>query len=379
MWPEAHKSGKINFVERYKDPYTQKWKRTSVLMEKDTPRIRKEAQKILDAKIKNILANLTTSDATLLEVFDAWWKHHQQEIKSTSVRTLSFRVAYLRTIIDPDVKIAKVTAKYAQSIIDSIDGSYDKKKRCRQLLKQTFDYAISLEYVPSNPIINTLLAKPVKTIADFENITQKYLEKDELRELIDEMYRGKGAKKMAYLAEFLSLNGCRFGEAVAIEPDNVTETSIQIYGTLDYLTNGYRESQKTTPKTDSSWRETLMTTREKEIIEKVLEINQFEKDMNPKYTDTGYIFVSRNGIPIQDNAFNTSIRAANNRLKKPIQKRLTSHIFRHTLVSILAEKKVPLKTIMDRIGHADSKTTIQIYTHVTKKMKNEVVDILNEL
>ncbi|HGD1192014.1 TPA: site-specific integrase, partial [Streptococcus agalactiae] len=43
MWSEKHKSGKVNFVERYKDPYTNKWKRTSVLMEKDTPRIRKEA------------------------------------------------------------------------------------------------------------------------------------------------------------------------------------------------------------------------------------------------------------------------------------------------------------------------------------------------
>ena len=50
MWSENHKSGKINFVERYRDPYTGKWKKASVLMEKDTPRIRKQAQKILDEK-----------------------------------------------------------------------------------------------------------------------------------------------------------------------------------------------------------------------------------------------------------------------------------------------------------------------------------------
>lgn len=104
-----------------------------------------------------------------------------------------------------------------------------------------------------------------------------------------------------------------------------------------------------------------------------------KKNTNPNYKDMGYIFISRNGVPIQDNALNTSIRAANKRLEKPIQKELTSHIFRHTLVSRLAENKVPLKTIMDRVGHADSKTTQQIYTHVTKSMKNEVVDILNRL
>lgn len=60
MWSEKHKSGKVNFVERYKHPYTGKWCRASVLMEKDTPRIRKEAKKYLDEKISKILTSLTT-------------------------------------------------------------------------------------------------------------------------------------------------------------------------------------------------------------------------------------------------------------------------------------------------------------------------------
>lgn len=61
---------------------------------------------------------------------------------------------------------------------------------------------------------------------------------------------------------------------------------------------------------------------------------------------------------------------------KVINKTLTSHIFRHTLVSRLAEYNVPLKTIMQRVGHSDSKTTIKIYTHITKKLKANVANIL---
>ena len=37
----------------------------------------------------------------------------------------------------------------------------------------------------------------------------------------------------------------------------------------------------------------------------------------------------------------------------------------------LAENKIPLKTIMDRVGHSDSEVTTSIYTHVTKNMKDE--------
>ncbi len=82
---------------------------------------------------------------------------------------------------------------------------------------------------------------------------------------------------MAYLAEFMSLNGCRIGEALAIQPDNIKNDIIEIHGTLDYTSNGYRNAIKTTPKTNSSWRETLITKREKEIIQDILKINALEK------------------------------------------------------------------------------------------------------
>ena len=95
--------------------------------------------------------------------------------------------------------------------------------------------------------------------------------------------------------------------------------------------------------------------------------------------DRDYIFVTDKGVPLQRNSFNNSIQAANKRLDKPINKPISSHIFRHTLVSYLAENGVPLKAIMDRVGHDDSDTTMKIYTHVTNKMKNKVVEIIDNL
>ncbi|WP_442788818.1 tyrosine-type recombinase/integrase [Halobacillus sp. HZG1] len=46
-------------------------------------------------------------------------------------------------------------------------------------------------------------------------------------------------------------------------------------------------------------------------------------------------------------------------------------MFRHTHVSMLAEAKVDLATIMKRVGHEDTTTTMKIYTHVTNKMKKD--------
>ncbi|HEM4973359.1 TPA: site-specific integrase [Streptococcus suis] len=379
MWPEAHESGKVNFVERYRDPYTQKWKRKSVLMEKDTPRIRKEAQKILDAKIADILSKLKSSEMLFTDLFDQWWTFYQQEIKRTSIASLKGNIKEIRDSFGLGIKVVNIDPKYVQNYLDNLDCSRNKKERTKSMLNLAFDYAVDLDIIKDNPARRAKLPRIKKTLEDWKKIEEKYLEEDEIKPLLKELFRRPSTYRTALLAEFMSLNGCRIGEAVSLEPENRDfETKIlQLHGTYDH-TEGYRNGEKTTPKTNASYRETFMTKREMEIIEELEFMNELEKNTNPRYKDMGYIFTTKNGVPIQTNSFNLALKKANERLEKPIQKNLTSHIFRHTLVSRLAENRVPLKAIMDRVGHADAKTTTQIYTHVTKKLKANVAEIMEK-
>lgn len=379
MWPEAHESGKVNFVERYRDPYTQKWKRKSVLMEKDTPRIRKEAQKILDAKIADTLSKLKSSEMLFTDLFDQWWTFYQQEIKRTSIASLKGNIKEIRDSFGLDIKVVNIDPKYVQNYLDNLDCSRNKKERTKSMLNLAFDYAVDLDIIKDNPARRAKLPRIKKTLEDWKKIEEKYLEEDEIKPLLKELFRRPSTYRAALLAEFMSLNGCRIGEAVSLEPSNRDfETKVlQLHGTYDH-TEGYRNGEKTTPKTVASYRETLMTKREMEIIEELEFMNELEKNTNPRYRDMGYIFTTKNGVPIQTNSFNLALKKANQRLEKPIQKNLTSHIFRHTLVSRLAENRVPLKAIMDRVGHADAKTTTQIYTHVTKKLKANVAEIMEK-
>lgn len=49
------------------------------------------------------------------------------------------------------------------------------------------------------------------------------------------------------------------------------------------------------------------------------------------------------------------------------------------MANILSENKIPLKTITDRVGHSDSEVTSSIYIHVTKNMKDEVINVLDKV
>ncbi len=60
-------------------------------------------------------------------------------------------------------------------------------------------------------------------------------------------------------------------------------------------------------------------------------------------------------------------------------KHLSTHIFRHTHISMLVEQGVPLKAIMKRVGHNDPKTTLAVYTHVTESMQEKMRESLNKI
>ena len=380
MWIEELSNGKYKFFERYKDPYTEKWKRVSVTLESGSNRAKKEAQKLLDERIGNTLASLQAPDVLFTTVLDEWWGFYQKEIKRSSISSLTGNVNELRSIFALNVKIVNIDTRYIQNFLNNLEVTRSKLERFKSILNLTFDYALALDYIKDNPARRAKLPKMLKTIDDYQKTAKKFLEDTELKKLIEELYRRPNTYRLALLAEFMAYNGCRIGEAIAIKPENIDfeNKTVAIHGTLD-KTVGYTRGEKTTTKTSASWRTVAMSEKEIEILLRMIELNELSKNTNSKYVDLGYIFVTKNGIPIQNNSFNTAIRNANERLDTPIDKHLTSHIFRHTLVSRLAEYNIPLKAIMQRVGHSDSKTTLQIYTHVTQKMEANVVKLLNKL
>src|SRR5438132_522028 len=47
---------------------------------------------------------------------------------------------------------------------------------------------------------------------------------------------------------------------------------------------------------------------------------------------------------------------------------VTPHALRRTYISLMLEAGAPLPYVMDQVGHADSKTTLEIYAQVQKRV-----------
>lgn len=64
-------------------------------------------------------------------------------------------------------------------------------------------------------------------------------------------------------------------------------------------------------------------------------------------------------------------------LKKYNLSHITIHGFRHTHCSLLFETGAEMHTVKDRLGQSDIQTTINIYTHVTKKDRDKAAELFS--
>lgn len=183
------------------------------------------------------------------------------------------------------------------------------------------------------------------------------------------------------IVEFQTNNGMRIGELLAIKNENidVTNKTLVIDGTLNYVhdekTNTF--GLKETTKTNKSNRTIGLTTQSVKLLKSIMLQNKKNSQWNTLFRDRGFIFVNAVGSPMLVTTINDTINKAIQ--MSSIDKKVTTHTLRHTHISTLAQLGINIKAIQDRVGHSDYKTTLEIYTHVTDKMAQDMMNKLENV
>lgn len=88
MWTQKLKNGKVSFRENWKNPLTGKWQQVSVRYAKDTRRTRKEAQLILDEKIRKKLDGVQNNNTDIIfhDLKNKYLKLAKKQLSPTSYK-----------------------------------------------------------------------------------------------------------------------------------------------------------------------------------------------------------------------------------------------------------------------------------------------------
>lgn len=169
-------------------------------------------------------------------------------------------------------------------------------------------------------------------------------------------------------------SGMRFAEIIALtrKDFNFKDNTININKTWGY-TNSYDEGTKKT-KTESSNRIIKMDKVTMSLLNHFFEVTPENIHKLVFYNPASkYKVFSNTGV-------NKALKKILHELKI---EEISIHGLRHSHASILFYKGISVQYISERLGHADADTTIRIYTHLIKELReedeNKTVNILAAL
>lgn len=374
MWMEELPNGKYKFFERYKDPYTEKLKKVSVTMEKKTPQARNQAALLLQEKIKQKLNKKQVESVTFEEIYKLFYKTWEQTVKESTKHNCKSIDKKMKEVIPSDTLLVNLDRRFLQEAIDKVikTNGHIAAKKVRHRLRGIFKYAVQYSYIENNEVDYTTIPQKPKTLEDLEKKRNNFLTMDEIKALVKVLNSREYHQKYADMVIVLALTGMRYGELSALQLKNIDfqNNKIEITGNFDSV-----NKIKTLPKTTNSIRTIKASKTVMEAIQR--QIARLSERFQPLTSDDYIFCFEKWNQP-------TTIACFIQILKKygkeaGIDKNLTSHIFRHSHISFLAESGLPIKSIMDRVGHSNAKMTLEIYSHTTQDMEDKLVNKLDSI
>jgi len=197
-----------------------------------------------------------------------------------------------------------------------------------------------------------------------------FISREELGQVLSYCESHNKDKRYALAMEFIFLTGLRFAEFIGVRYQDVNFKAnlLTIDHTIDYVAHRYDERILQTTKTVGSVRTIVLSERCLDIIE-YFRRNCFDEE---------FIFVTEQGNIMRQPLLYRFIK---NICEVVLggDRSYNIHMLRHSHISLLAEIGIPIKAIMERVGHRDESITLRIYSHVTKNIQDELREKLNQI
>lgn len=179
--------------------------------------------------------------------------------------------------------------------------------------------------------------------------------------------------------------GLRKGELIALEWSDLdfTENSVSITKSTSMI-DGEMITKK--PKTNSLIRKISVPVSVMQLAKQYRKEQLRHKlSLGSDWRGQNYIFIQWNGQQMHPDTpykkFKKIIKRYNNIVTDEKDKLpdIPLHGLRHTSATLLISQNIDVKTVSNRLGHSQTSTTIDIYTHALKQLDKKAAEMLDEL
>ena len=298
---------------------------------------------------------VTVSGINVGEFLDKWIELHANQLKPT---TLSKYRSYLRLYLKPglgSIKLQELRPSHVQALYGQLlerPLAPSTVHYAGSVLKLALNYAVDVEgLLATNP------ANKVSTPKG-QSVTPDLWNKDELNTFL----KASSDHRLGFYFRLSAFTGARRGEVCALRWSDFDGSLLTISKSRTKAGNDVVELSSTkggtngrrTIKVDTDTMELLKTHRKRQIQERMA--------LGASWTDTGYVFVREDGLPID---VHTPTHLFRKLSKTAGLEPIRLHDLRHLHATELLRLGIPLHVVAHRLGHRDAMVTATIYAHVT--------------
>lgn len=310
------------------------------------------------------------------DIYDIWFnQYYKNGVKeSTWVGTKGIFKNHVLPLLG-NIAIEDITIKHCQdAYVKWANATRTKYKTINSYVKRIFEYAINQGLVTENPAEKVI--DPVIERDEDNDVEDNFYSKEELQVFLESMEERKGTKLYS-LFHTLAYTGMRQGEAIALTWEDIDMENKTISINKTYSRGENSRNLVLSPKTKSSRRvigidDTTIAILKKWKLSQMEELLIYGMNARKKeqlvFSNTKNKFIS----PSYIQKWKCKVQEEND--LKPI----TTHGFRHTHCSLLFEAGANIPEVKARLGHGDVKTTLNIYTHVTKEQDKKTAQIFDD-
>ena len=333
--------------------------------------------KLLELKLQqDIRQEAPAKRMTLRELFREYCNIRKNEMRES---TLDKFKHITENHILPELgglKLSKITPQILAQWKMNIEGkglALTTKQSAYSPLRAMLNYAVKMEYIPKNPLDKV---GNFKSSGDIKKEMDFYTPQEFKRFLSAARQNAQEAEERGFLSEwdyyvFFAIafyTGLRKGEIHALQWSDISGSFLSVKRSIaQKLKGGDRE---TAPKNKASVRTLQIPVPLLTVLEEHKKRWKKHEGFSASYRVCGGEKCLRD----------TSVENRNKRFAEAAGvKKIRIHDFRHSHVSLLANKGINIQEIARRLGHSNIEMTWNTYSHLYPKEEERAIKILNKI
>ena len=308
---------------------------------------------------------------TYQDVYEEWLEQYKKDVAESTLNKTktNFRLHILPKF--GNMRISKIDPSHLQKAINGWHDEFAKYKTVYNYTIRVLDFAFKRRYIKENPKEYVNIPKPKRKLKKDDE--KKFYSREELKQFMEAISK-ENMPIWHTFYRLLAYTGLRRGEALALTWDDVTfnkeaESHVTVNKTLTLGEGNQLIIQP--PKNDESYRDITIDP----VTEKIL--RQWKTQQAEILLGFGFNAMNKEQLlfsKLKDNT-HLNLSTPRNRLVNITDRNnlpyINVHGFRHTHTSLLFEAGFSVEEVMERLGHSDIQTTMNIYTHVSSDRKKK--------